>query len=119
MAVRVAEAIEDMAEDAMRDFVYNDVVPAAKNFAPNISGKLANSIRPTQIDRFEYIVGTHATGYSGCDYPLHIELGQPAIATIAPVLKFRVHGRWVSKKKTSVHASSTGFMKKTVSHFGG
>lgn len=116
MAVRLVEAMEDYAEDAMHDFVYNDVVPAAKSFAPRISSKMANSIHPEQMDRFTWRVATKAEGTNGFAYPAHIESGQGVVPTAHKALHFKIRGRDILVKAT--HPSKrSGFMKKTVDYF--
>lgn len=115
MAVRLVEAMEDMAEEAMEKFV-DDTVVTAKSFAPNLSGRLANSIHAVRLDRFEWLVKTNAEGNKGFAYPAHIEAGEGVVATQAKALHFRIHGREIYTKSTAP-SSQSGFMKKTVGYY--
>ena len=116
MAVWVAEAIEKMADEAMADFVNNDVVPYAKSLAPEISGRLKHSIRAIDQGNHKWIVGTHASGDNGFAYPAHIEAGQGVHATRAKVLVFKIGGETIRTKRTRPSKQSH-FMRNTVKAF--
>lgn len=117
MAVRLVETMEDMAEEFMSDFVENDVVPMAQINAPYISGNLSRHIHSVKLGRFEYKVTTNSTGRNGFPYPAHIEAGEPVVARHGYPLHFMIHGRHIRVWETKVHATSTGFMKKTVDRY--
>ena len=115
MAIHLVEEIEKIAQREMDDFVNNEVVPYAKNMAPQCTGAMSHQIRATDLGNFTWIVSTHSSN-NGFEYPAHIEAGEGVVATNKKALRFRIHGREIITKSTKPSYKSH-FMANTVSAF--
>lgn len=116
MAVWIADEIEKVAQEEMEKFVMNEVVPYAKELAPEISGRLKHSIRAVDQGNHKWIVSTHALGDNGFAYPARVESGQGVHAKRAKVLVFTIHGETI-RTPYARPSKRKHFMRNTVNAF--
>ena len=117
MAVRLVKGVEREL-DRLSGQLVQEIVATERAFAPVDTGFLAGSISGRKVGPCHYVVSTNAVGRNGFAYPLHIEFGQPIVASKGKTLHFIAHGKEVFAKSTAPSAQSH-FARKTIAAYGG
>lgn len=101
---------------AMQDFVYDEVVPTAKSYAPVDTGNLRANIYAYQVSEFHWIVTTNSHGENRFEYPARIEMGEEVLPSPGNTRGIWFHKKWHSKARAT---SQPHFMRNTVYKYGG
>lgn len=118
MSVRLVYGVEQMVRKGS-DYLTEEMVSFAASEAPFETGQLMASIKKINVGLGEYIITTNAYGHNGFEYPAHIEAGQGVKATKKKALVFNAVPAGLVITKSTKPSAKAGFMKKTVSRYGG